>query len=241
LRVDTNAATIVPTETPAPYHLVREVARGGAGAVYEAEDRLLGRRVALKVYHHPERDRAQLLHETQVAVSLRGPGVVGVLDVDPDHGWIALEWSKLGTLRAMVRAGEVQSLMPLERWARPLAEALARVHAAGWVHHDLKPANVLFAALDAPMLGDFGIARRAGEPSPHGSLGYVSPERMGGRPSDPRDDVWAFGRVLEDVLDVLPDSAETRRWRTMAAACTGPDADRPVDARALVTRLCVER
>ena len=61
---------------------------------------------------------------------------------------------------------------------------LARVHAGGWVHHDVKPANVLLADLDTPVLTDFGIARKVGEPSPAGSLGYVSPERLAGRASD---------------------------------------------------------
>ena len=89
------------------------------------------------------------------------------------------------------------------------------------------------------LLTDFGTARRAGEPSPPGSLGYVSPERLAGRPSDPRDDVFGFGRILEDALAALevrapvPGSAS---WRAIATACTGLDAGRPNDARALLTR-----
>ena len=137
--------------------------------------------------------------------------------------------------------------MPIEAWALPLAEALARVHAAHWVHHDVKPANVLFASIDRPVLTDFGTARRVGEPAPPGSLGYVSPERLAGRPSDPRDDVFGLGRVLEDALDALAapvtfgePSAAFARWRALASACTGPDPSRPDDARALVTRIKVE-
>ena len=80
------------------------MARGGAGAVYEAEDRELGRKVALKVYHHIERDRGQLAHEARVAAALAGPGVVRVLDADPAHGWLALEWAPLGAIRDHVRA-----------------------------------------------------------------------------------------------------------------------------------------
>lgn len=233
-------ATVVAREPDAPFDLLREVGRGGAAAVYEARDRDLGRHVALKVYHQPERDRGQLMHEARVAVALEGPGIVRVLDLDPDHGWIALEWAPGGALREQIRGRERGRLLPLERWALPLAGALARVHAAGWVHHDVKPANVISSRTNAAILTDFGTARRAGEPSPPGSLGYVSPERMKGRASDPRDDVYGFGRVLEDVLAALGDEQIVARYRPLAAACVGPDETRPADGRALVTRMRVE-
>jgi serine/threonine protein kinase len=108
------------------------------------------------------------------------------------------------------------------------------------VHHDVKPANVLFLAPESPLFADFGTARRIGEPSPPGSLGYVSPERMRGRVSDPRDDVYGFGRVLEDVLDAAGDPAVSGRWHPVVAACLGPDEGRPADGRALSTRLRIE-
>jgi serine/threonine-protein kinase len=233
-------ATVVTREHDAPFLLLREVARGGAGAVYEAEDRELGRKIALKIYHHPERDRAQLVHEARVAAELASPGIIGIFDVDPPHGWLAAEWCAMGALRDHVRKKDRAVLAPIERWAVPLAGALARVHAAGWVHHDVKPANVLLTEGGAPVLADFGIARRVGEPSPPGSLGYVSPERLKGRPSDPRDDVYGFGRLLEDVLDAMGDPHVSERWRPLASACVGADDQRPADARALETRLRVE-
>jgi len=233
-------ATVVAREPDAPFDLLREVGRGGAGAVYEAVDRELGRHVALKVYHQPERDRTQLGHEARVAVMLEGPGIVRVFDLDPEHGWIALEWARAGTIRERIRERDVAHLLPIARWALPLAQALVRVHTAGWVHHDVKPANVLLSKTGAAILTDFGTARRAGEPSPPGSLGYISPERMKGRASDPRDDVYGFGRILEDVLHVIPDEAIVSRFRPLAVACTGADEARPADARALLTRLRVE-
>jgi eukaryotic-like serine/threonine-protein kinase len=241
-RPDPSAATLVAREPDSPFLLLREVARGGAGAVYEAEDRELLRLVALKVYHQPERDRDQLLHEARVAASLAGRGIIRVLDVDPEHGWLALDWAPLGSLRQHLRAKDPSILSPIGRWAIPLATAIARVHAAGWVHHDLKPANVLLAAPERPILADFGTARRVGEPSPPGSLGYVSPERLAGRASDPRDDVFGFGRILEDVLAALAPTPlrGSAGWREIAAVATGPDAGRPSDARALLTRLRVE-
>jgi serine/threonine-protein kinase len=230
-------ATVVAREPDAPFELLREVGRGGAAAVYEAVDRELGRHVALKLYHQPERDRSQLLHEARVAVLLEGPGIVRIFDVDPDAGWIALEWAPAGTLREQIRSRALERLLPLERWALSLAEALARVHGAGWVHHDVKPANILLSKANTAILTDFGTARRVGEPSPPGSLGYISPERMAGRASDPRDDVFGFGRVLEDALAAVPTDEASARFRPLQTACTGPDDGRPADGRALVASL----
>jgi tRNA A-37 threonylcarbamoyl transferase component Bud32 len=241
--------TIVARDPDAPFILLREVARGGAGAVYEAEDRELGRRVALKVYHQPARDRAQLTHEARVASALAGPGIPRVFDADPDHGWIALEWAARGALKTALRSGAAsgsgasaaEHLLPFDRWLLPLAETLARTHASGWVHLDVKPANVLLDSTGRPLLADFGIARRAGEVSPPGSLGYVAPERLAGAAAAFTDDVFGLGRLLEDVLDALPEHPElVARFRPLATACTGPLETRPPTAAAVLTRLRVE-
>jgi serine/threonine-protein kinase len=170
-------------------------------------------------------------------VALAGPGVVKVFDVDPEHGWIALEFAALGALREHVRRKNTEVLAHADRWALALAVALARVHDAGWVHLDVKPANVLLLEDRTAVLTDFGIARRLGEASPRGSMGYVSPERIAGRGADLRDDVYGFGRILEDVLDASKDEALESRLRPLARACTGPDANRPAHARELVMRL----
>jgi len=117
------------------------------------------------------------------------------------------------------------------------------VHAAGLVHADVKPANVLLRQLADPVLGDFGIARPRGAAGEGGSAGYVSPERLGGRASDPRDDVYAYGRVIEDVLARFGDGEgpqidpETEAWAALAIRCIGPDEARPADALELVREL----
>ncbi|HEX8790252.1 MAG TPA: serine/threonine-protein kinase [Polyangiaceae bacterium] len=228
-------ATLVTSQPKAPFRLVRETGRGGSGVVYEAQDAELGRAVALKVYHRPDRDRAQLLHEGRVAVQLAGRGIVRVFDVDPAQGWLAMEWASLGALRARIQEADAASLLPVARWALPLARALARVHAAGWVHHDVKPANVLLRASDDPLLTDFGTARRVGEPSPPGSMGYVSPERLAGRASDPRDDVYGYGRVIEDALRAVQGVEQVEPlWRDLWLSCTGPSEGRPLDGGALL-------
>jgi serine/threonine-protein kinase len=238
------ATIVAPQATAGPFRLLREVARGGAGAVYEAEDQLLGRRVAFKVYHGRGKDRDLLQREARLAVTLAGPGVLRVLDADPAEGWVALEWVPRGSLRDMLRTGDVAALAPIGRWARPLARALARVHAAGFVHADVKPANVLLRQPNDPVLGDFGIACSAGAPAEGGgSAGYLSPERLGGRPNDARDDVYGFGRVLEDVLHHLealpaaPDVTDREAFHALAARCLGPDDARPANGAELVRAL----
>ena len=239
-------ATVV-TATPqgAPFRLLREVARGGAGSVYEAEDEALGRRVAFKVYHGRASDRAVLEREAKVTSLLAGPGVLRVFDADPFEGWLALEWVPRGSVRDLLRSGQAATLAPPGRWAVSLARAIARVHEQGYVHADVKPANVLLRRPDEAVLSDFGIAQPMGAPSAPGSAGYVSPERIGGRACDPRDDVYGYGRILEDVLtrfeegaeatpELVQDVEELAVWRKISLLCIGPDETRPADGRALL-------
>ena len=236
------ATVVAPVGAGSPFRLLREVARGGAGAVYEAEDELLGRKVAFKVYHGRGKDRDVLSREARAAAALAGPGVLCVFDADPREGWIALEWIARGSLRDVLKTGDLASLTPVGRWARPLGRALARVHAEGLVHADVKPGNVLLRAPNEPVLADFGIARPIGAPAEGGSAGYLSPERLAGRASDPRDDVYGYGRVLEDVLHRLGEAGvdagpESDAFHALSLACVGSDEGRPEDGAALVRRL----
>jgi len=226
----------VTSDRQAPFRILREVARGGAGAVYEARDELLGRTVAYKVYHRLHEDRSQCEREAHAAVELRGPGVVRVYDASFEQGWIALEWVPLGSLRELLAAGRHDELRPARRWALPLAEVLARVHRRGWVHADVKPANVLLRATSQPVLADFGIAAKRGEPLQAGSAGYLSPERMAGEPLECDDDVYGFGRVLEQVMQAAHGALDPGLEAVMHA-CLGPRGRRPRDGAALVREL----
>lgn len=239
------ATVVTATPTGAPFRLLREVARGGAGSVYEAEDEVLGRRVAFKVYHGRSSDRPQLEREARLSCMLAGPGVLRVFDADPNEGWISLEWVPRGSVRDLLRSGQTSALSPIARWAVPLARAIARVHEQGHVHADVKPANVLLRSPDEAVLGDFGIAQVIGGPGTPGSAGYVSPERIAGRASDPRDDVYGYGRILEDVLhrfeeegaanpELVKDADDLAAWRKIALLCIGPDETRPADGRSLL-------
>jgi hypothetical protein len=230
----TDEATVVGDgQREAPFRVLREVARGGAGTVYEAEDEALGRKLAFKVYHGRGADRAAIEREVRSMVDVAGTGVARILDASPEDGWVALEWVATGSVRDVLRRGDAARLAAVRRLAEPLAVVLARLHRRGLVHGDVKPANVLLRAADAPVLTDFGLARAPGHPTTGGSPGYVSPERLDGAPVDPRDDVYGFGRVLEDLLDAVG----TNDLRTLAEACLLPAERRLPDGLALVAWL----
>lgn len=229
------ATVVQPIGEDSPFRVLREVARGGAGTVYEAEDELLGRRVAFKVHHGRGADRAALEREVRAATTLAGPGILRLFDASPAEGWMSLEWVARGSIRDVLRRGDASILARPDTWIVPLARALARVHRRGWVHGDVKPANVLLRSPHDPVLGDFGLSRITGSAAVGGSPGYVSPERLAGRPVEPRDDVYGFGRVVEDVLDAVGDPAPEAR--AIAEACMRAAERRPIDGGAVLALL----
>jgi serine/threonine-protein kinase len=192
--------TLLRAEAPeTSLRIVGEAGRGGAGTVYQAVDDALGRRVALKVYHQPERERDKLAREARMAVELAGAGVVRVYDVDLDRGYLVLEWIGGGSLKEHLVKRRDDYLFPIEAWLVPLLRVLDRVHRAGFVHGDLKPANVMFERPGVPLLGDFGLTQRAEHVLRGGSLGYMSPERVRGEASGAAEDLYGVGRLIEDV------------------------------------------
>jgi serine/threonine-protein kinase len=194
------------------------------------------RAVAYKVYHRPKQDREQLLRECTIAVRFAGPWTVGIYDADPEQGWIALEWVAGGSIRDCLVNKRFDTLRPLRVWARALAQALASVHSKGYVHADLKPANILLRDSHTPILTDFGIAAEQGTAPKGGSRGYLSPERLAGAALTPSDDVYAFGRVLEDVWQQTGQAPSTV-YLDLIASCLSSKSERPKDGAELVTRL----
>lgn len=234
-RSNDDVTMAVPTVQKSPFRIVREVARGGAGSIYEAKDDVLGRTVALKVYHRADVDKAQVSREARVATRLAGPGVVRVFDIDLEQGWLALEWMRTGSVREVLKSGDASALGEPIVFLRNLALALRRVHEAGWVHADVKPANVLMRSPSEPVLSDFGIAVRSNEPSLGGSAGFLSPERLAGSPLCPADDIYGFGRIVEDF--VLAAGGALDAFRPLAERCMAPPGVRPSDGAELVSVL----
>lgn len=226
-------ATLLGSAPSLPFTLLREVARGGAGVVYEARAALgpaHARTVALKIAHQRSTAKSWIVHEAQTAVRFRGPGVVPILDVDPEEGWLAMAWAAGGSLRARLRSAHD---VRVDEWLVPLLETLADVHAAGWIHGDLKPANVLFDERGRAWLGDFALARAIGDAATPGSAGYVSPERLAGAPCDPRDDVFAIGKILVELVERGADA----RLRAVADCCLAPAQVRLESAQKVLAAL----
>ncbi len=198
-----------------PYRVLRRLGGGGMGVVYEAEDTRLGRRVAIKLLpsewsRHPG-SKERFLREARAASGIDHPNVCTIHDLGESDG------GRLFLVMALARGETLQQRLENEPLpvteARDLAVQIARglepAHAAGIVHRDVKPANVMVAETDdgpeAKIL-DFGIAKIAGEAGltqTGGSLGtpyYMSPEQAAGQPVDARTDVWSLGVVLYEML-----------------------------------------
>jgi len=199
------------------YRLRSAVGRGGMGTVWLAEDELLGRAVAVKEVHLPpgladhEREelRARLLREARVAARLDHPSAVRVYDVVEEDGWpyIVMEYVRAKTLDEVLRD---EFPMPPARVAAIGLEvlgALEAAHAAGIVHRDVKPANIMIRDDGRVTLTDFGIATSSGESGLTstglllGSPSYIAPERARGQVPGPSSDLWSLGATLYTAVE----------------------------------------
>jgi serine/threonine protein kinase len=174
------------------------------GVVYKAEDTRLRRLVALKFLHAAD-DVPRLLREAQAAASLTHPNIAGVYEVDPERGFLAMEWVEGRTLHETIGGRPLPAEQALSL-ALQIGEGLKAAHHGGIVHRDVKSANVLVTPQGWAKILDFGLARVAGqagltrEGAAAGTPGYMAPEQMRGEPVDRRTDVWAFGAVLHEML-----------------------------------------
>ncbi len=202
-----------------PYRLIRQLAAGGMGAVFEAEDPRLQRRVALKTLpdhlaSDPEQLR-RLRREAQTLASLSHPNIVTIFSVEEDDGivFLTMEWIEGAPLsRSIPDDG-----LPLEtffHYALQIADALDAAHQKGVIHRDVKPGNIMVNQEGWIKVLDFGLAKR-GEPFTEepvddqtltregqmlGTLPYMSPEQLQGGRIDHRTDIFSFGIVLYEMV-----------------------------------------
>ncbi|MGW9122139.1 protein kinase domain-containing protein [Streptomyces sp. NPDC055663] len=193
------------------YELVSLVGRGGMGEVWEGRDRVIGRRVAVKLLSHQQDESggAELFfREARTAGRLNHRGVVTVFDMgeDPADGtlYLVMEYIAGHDLAALLRRDGPPPVHQAADWAAQAAAALAAAHAADVVHRDLKPGNLMLTTDNEIKVLDFGIARfmAAATKSSQvmGTLAYMPPERFNEHPGDARSDLYALGCVLHELL-----------------------------------------
>jgi hypothetical protein len=212
------------------FEIVRLLGDGSFAVVYEAIDRDLGRRVALKLFTSYVPDEIEsALREARAMARLNHENVLAVHDIGEHRGtpFLAIEFAQMD-LRRWLGAGarDVNAILDLFCQA---GRGLEAAHRAGLVHHDFKPANVLLRANGTAAVGDFGLARHLdttdGEHNPVddnqsyalGTLRYIAPERLLGLPGDERSDQFSFCVTL---------------WEALASShpFTGADAQRRLDS-----------
>ncbi|MEU3946072.1 protein kinase [Streptomyces sp. NPDC029526] len=194
------------------YRLLGKLGHGGMGTVWRAKDETVDREVAVKEPrvpdHLPDRERAnafeRMRREARAAARLDHPAVVNVHDVAVVDGqpWIVMELVQGRSLGAVLQ--EEGTLAPREaaRVGLEVLGALEAAHAAGILHRDVKPDNVMLGRYDRVVLTDFGIAQIEGETNLTdtggfvGSPEYIAPERVLGQRPGPASDLWSLGVVL---------------------------------------------
>ncbi|MFC7258775.1 serine/threonine-protein kinase [Streptomyces lutosisoli] len=220
------------------YRLIDRIGRGGMGTVWRAEDEVLSRQIALKRLHvqpHLTDDELATLYErtrreARSAARIAHPNVVVVHDVVDDGGLpcIVMEYVPSTTLGALLKGGEVLAPTEAARVGLGMIAALRAAHAAGVLHRDVKPGNVLLGADGRVVLTDFGIAMTSGTSTLTktgeivGSIDYISPERMKGRNSGPAADLWALGATLYQSVEGRPPFRKDTAVETAYAIVVDP-------------------
>lgn len=209
-----------PGERLGRYEVIRELGRGGMGAVYLARDDELNRRVALKILpaglcRFPDAAE-RFLREARTISSLNHPNVLTIHEIGrvDSVDFIATEFVDGITLRHRIHEGPM-TIREAGKVGTQVLAALVAAHAAGFIHRDIKPENIMIRDDGLVKILDFGIAKLAGVPEVPsaaelpgvtkvslavGTPSYMSPEQLHGDPLDQRSDIWSFGMVLCEMV-----------------------------------------
>ena len=199
------------------YELIRILANGGMGTIYEGLDTRLDRKVAVKIMHpHLAQDEefiSRFIREAKAAASLSHPNIVNVMD----QGWnqsgipavfLVMELVEGQTLRELIATKGAFSVNETINYLSPVVSALAAAHQIGIVHRDIKPENILISHDGRIKIADFGLARgtnlgqtMTAEASVIlGSVSYLSPEQVQRGISDARSDIYSVGVMAFEML-----------------------------------------
>ncbi len=238
------------------YAISAELGRGGMGVVWRAEDRVLGRPVALKeLATPPGTNLERVMREARTAGRLNDPAVVTVYDVVSEQGatFIVMELVVAPTLADIIEREGPLGNSRVAALGLQVLGALESAHAAGIVHRDVKPSNIMVLPGDRVKLADFGIARALDDPSltqtggVMGSPGYMAPELFAGAGPSPAADLWSLGATLFHAAEGRAPFQRTTTAATLHAImydqpvlerCRGPLADA---VRGLLTQSTSDR
>jgi eukaryotic-like serine/threonine-protein kinase len=251
--------TVNPGTQLGSYRIESVIGKGGMGVVYRALDTRLNRPVAVKFLFDGMADpaaRRRFQREAQMASSLNHPHILTVHDAGDfeGHQYLVTEFVDGGTLKDWGRA-EKRTWREIAGLLAGVADGLATAHAAGILHRDIKPDNILVARNGYAKLSDFGLAKleeKIGlEEVTHtlegtrpgmimGTFAYMSPEQASGRPTDARSDIFSFGIVLYELLaEHRPFTGATDRelLQTIIHSAAPPlGADVPYSLRMIVEK-----
>ena len=202
------------------YHFLEKLGEGGMGLVYKARDETLGRLVAIKVLPEARLDpssRSRFFLEARTASALNHPNIITIHEIASCEGaeMIVMEYVEGHTLGALLRSGPLP-LSDVFKYAVQIADALAKAHAAGIIHRDIKPGNIMVTDDGLVKVLDFGLAKvqpgtvhaEGGAPTLEltgarvvlGTVAYMSPEQASGDPIDARSDIFSFGVLLFEMI-----------------------------------------
>ncbi|MCL4203632.1 MAG: protein kinase [Pirellulaceae bacterium] len=238
------------------FRILREVGRGGMGAVYEAEQKSLGRRVALKVLRFGAVSEPEAItrfqREAETVAQLHHTNIVPIFSVGTEHGvnFYAMQFIEGRSLAQVLtdRAGPADPNQVAE-WGLQAAEALEHAHRRGVIHRDVKPSNLLLDNDGRIWLTDFGLAKRLDDATLSmtgallGTPRYMSPEQAssGERRIDHRTDIYSLGATLYELATGQPvfdgDSPHRVIARIVSDEVTAPRLVRPGLPRDLETIL----
>ncbi len=209
-------------QTLSHYEIVAKLGEGGMGVVYKARDLRLDRFVCIKVLHpeqlKDESRKQRFIQEAKSASSLNHPNIITIHEIDQADGtdFMVMEFVAGKTFQQLIPSGGLP-VADVLKYAIPIASALAAANAAGIIHRDIKPGNIMVGVNGIVKVLDFGLAKltapeenadgatqtikaQTEEGTVVGTAAYMSPEQAQGKTVDARSDIFSFGAVLYEML-----------------------------------------